>query len=69
MQAPPMIAGLYRYARDDKVSDRWVTPGEIILSLEVGKWAGDIEDATLPDSFTVDYVRVYQKSTALNPKL
>jgi len=35
----------------------------IILSLEVGKWAGDIAKAELPDSFTVDYVRVYQKDT------
>ena len=33
----------------------------IILSLEVGKWAGDIKKAELPDSFYVDYVRVYQK--------
>jgi len=38
----------------------------IILSLEVGKWAGDIADAALPDSFTVDYVRVYQKPTTNN---
>jgi len=36
----------------------------IILSLEVGKWAGDIAKATLPDSLYVDYVRVYQKDTA-----
>lgn len=33
----------------------------IILSLEVGKWAGDISKAKLPDSLYVDYVRVYQK--------
>lgn len=33
----------------------------IILSLEVGKWAGDIGEATLPDDFLIDYVRVYQK--------
>lgn len=33
----------------------------IILSLEVGKWAGDIADVTLPDHLYVDYVRVYQK--------
>jgi len=32
----------------------------IILSLEVGKWAGDIKEATLPDSVTFDYVRVFQ---------
>jgi len=30
-----MIAGLYRCVRDGKVSDRWVTPDEIRLSLEV----------------------------------
>lgn len=53
MQAPPMIAGLYRYVRDGKVSDRWVTPAEIRLSLEVNPsyrdWllvlAGDGESA------------------------
>jgi len=33
----------------------------IILSLEVGDWAGDISKATLPDSLYVDYVRVYWK--------
>ncbi len=33
----------------------------IILSLEVGKWAGDIAQAKLPDHLYVDYVRVYQK--------
>jgi beta-glucanase (GH16 family) len=33
----------------------------IVLSLEVGKWAGQISEANLPDSFMVDYVRVYQK--------
>ena len=32
----------------------------IILSLEVGPWAGDIAEATLPDHLYVDYVRVYQ---------
>jgi beta-glucanase (GH16 family) len=32
----------------------------IILSLEVGPWAGDIAKAALPDAFLVDYVRVYQ---------
>jgi len=35
----------------------------LILSLEVGPWAGDIADATLPDHLYVDYVRVYQCST------
>ncbi|MBP8259394.1 MAG: glycoside hydrolase family 16 protein, partial [Verrucomicrobia bacterium] len=27
---------------------------------EIGPWAGDIRQATLPDYFTVDYVRVYE---------
>lgn len=29
------------------------------LSDEIGKWAGDIKKAKLPDEFLVDYVRVY----------
>ena len=33
----------------------------MILSCEVGEWAGDIADADLPDSFYVDYVRVFQE--------
>ena len=36
----------------------------LILSVEVGKWADDIAKATLPDSITVDYVRVFKKETA-----
>ena len=35
-------------------------PEFIILSLEVGEWAGDIAKATLPDSVVFDYVRVYK---------
>jgi hypothetical protein len=31
----------------------------ILLTDEIGKWAGDIIQATLPDKFLVDYVRVY----------
>jgi len=34
-------------------------PLYIKLSDEIGDWAGDIETAKLPDSFLVDYVRVY----------
>lgn len=34
-------------------------PGELIISDEIGTWAGDIKKAALPDSFLVDYVRVY----------
>ena len=30
------------------------------LSDEIGKWAGDIKKAELPDEFLVDYVRVYE---------
>ena len=37
------------------------TPQYIILSLEVGKWAGEISKAKLPDSAEFDYVRVYKK--------
>ncbi len=32
---------------------------DILLSDEIGKWAGDITKAKLPDQFMVDYVRVY----------
>lgn len=32
----------------------------LILSNEVGDWAGSIKDAKLPDAFTVDWVRVWQ---------
>jgi len=47
-------------------TDKGVSHAEeyIILSLEVGRWAGDIAKARLPDSCTFDYVRVYKKSTA-----
>lgn len=34
-------------------------PLYIKLSDEIGRWAGDIADAQLPDAFLVDYVRVY----------
>ncbi len=33
----------------------------MILSLEVGPWAGEIAEASLPDDLLVDYVRVYQR--------
>jgi len=32
------------------------------LTEEIGKWAGDITKAQLPDYFEVDYVRVYEMS-------
>ena len=34
-------------------------PEYILLSDEIGNWAGDIAKANLPDQFCVDYVRVY----------
>ena len=34
-------------------------PQYMLLSDEIGKWAGDITTAKLPDEFLVDYVRVY----------
>lgn len=34
-------------------------PLYVMLSDEIGKWSGDIGQADLPDSFVVDYVRVY----------
>jgi beta-glucanase (GH16 family) len=40
------------------------TPQYIILSLEVGKWAGDVAQAKLPDSVLFDYVRVYGRRPA-----
>ncbi len=36
-------------------------PQFIILSEEIGSWAGDIGRARLPDVFRVDYVRLYKK--------
>lgn len=38
----------------------------LILSIEVGEWAGKIKRADLPENFVVDYVRVYQKADAQN---
>jgi hypothetical protein len=34
-------------------------PQYMLLSDEIGSWAGDITKAKLPDQFLVDYVRVY----------
>jgi beta-glucanase (GH16 family) len=33
----------------------------LVISLEVGKWAGEIGEAALPDSLVVDHVRVFKK--------
>lgn len=35
-------------------------PLYLLFSDEIGKWAGDIKDAELPDKFVVDYVRAYE---------
>ena len=34
-------------------------PEFIKLTEEIGTWGGEIQEATLPDYFEVDYVRVY----------
>ena len=51
------VDGKKTWVFDQAVSKR---PEYLILSLEVGKWGGDIARAQLPDSFWVDYVRVYK---------
>ena len=43
-------------------------PEYIILSSEVGKWAGDITKAKLPDDVKFDYVRVYETVDTPAPK-
>ncbi|MHC4120187.1 MAG: glycoside hydrolase family 16 protein [Planctomycetota bacterium] len=53
------IDGRETWRTDKGVSRR---PQYMILSLEVGKWAGDIAEAELPDSLHVDYVTVYKKT-------
>lgn len=52
------IDGKETWRSSAKVSQ---VPGYIKLTDEVGDWAGDIRQATLPDEFRVDYIRVYQK--------
>lgn len=58
------VDGKETWRTDKGVSHR---PQYIILSLEVGKWAGDISKAELPDHLYVDYVRVY-KEVAAKPR-
>ncbi len=53
------VDGVERWRTDRVVSHR---SQYMILSLEVGRWAGDISAATLPDSLLVDYVRVYARA-------
>ncbi len=50
------VDGKETWRTDNGVSHR---PEYMILSLEVGEWAGDIANAKLPDRLYVDYVRVY----------
>jgi beta-glucanase (GH16 family) len=52
------IDGVETWETDTAVSHR---SEYIILSSEVGKWAGDISKASLPDTVFFDYVRVYKK--------
>lgn len=52
------VDGVETWRTDEAISHR---SQYIILSLEVGTWAGDISRAALPDSLYVDYVRVYQQ--------
>ncbi|HDJ32905.1 MAG TPA: glycoside hydrolase family 16 protein [Bacteroidetes bacterium] len=33
----------------------------VIISEEIGRWAGEIEKTELPDRFEVDYIRVYHR--------
>ena len=37
-------------------------PEYLLLTEEIGDWAGDIKKAELPDFCEVDYVRVYEMS-------
>lgn len=56
----------YVFYTDGAETGRWKKapisnrPEYLLLSCEVGKWAGDIAKAKLPDAFTVDHVRVWQ---------
>jgi len=59
------IDGKETWRTDKGVSQR---PEYIILSLEVGSWAGDIAKAKLPDSVLFDYVRVYKARPSLPPR-
>jgi len=56
----------FRVHQDDggAISHR---PEYLILSMEVGNWAGDIAQATLPDGIVVDWVRVWQLAATTDP--
>lgn len=44
-------------------------PLYVKVTTEIGKWAGDITKAKLPDTFVVDYVRVYDSEAPLDMAL
>jgi hypothetical protein len=48
-----------RATRAGKAGGICQAPQYMLLSDEVGTWAGNIKKAKLPDKFLVDYVRVY----------
>ena len=64
----------YVFYVDGKETWRTTTPvvsqnrKYIILSLEVGEWAGKIQKAELPDKLLVDYVRVYSNENSASGK-
>ncbi len=66
----------YVFYIDGKESGKWPAkvpisncPEYMLLSCESEDWAGDISKAKLPDSFTVDYVRVWQTPTQIKADL
>lgn len=52
------VDGRRAWSSRDAPSD---VPQHIVLSVEVGKWAGDISKAPLPQQVRFDWVRVWQK--------
>jgi beta-glucanase (GH16 family) len=69
--------GGYTFYIDGKQSWQWLRddgapvshrPEHIIVSCEVGTWAGAIQQANLPDDVLVDYVRVWQPMNAHTAK-
>lgn len=56
------VDGRHAWTTRDAPSD---TPEHIILSVEIGKWAGDIAQAKLPQAVKVDWVRVWQRPASV----
>ena len=52
------VDGRRAWTSRDAPSD---VPQHIVLSVEIGKWAGDISEAPLPQQVRFDWVRVWQK--------